>query len=262
MERCAIFFDIDGTLWDYSGVMPPSVPEVFARLKENGHLTFLCSGRSMSNITDPRLKELPLTGIVAACGNDILAEGKSLYQNLLSWEQVALAQQVLHEEHMPVVFEGPDFHWMNTEDFEDDPYVDRLWADLGDRAKRLHLLREGDLVSKFSADITKSTDFERVQRLLADHFDVLNHNGIVVEFIPKGSSKATGIEKVCAHYDIPREAVYAVGDSVNDLDMLRYAQYGICMGNGTDVAKAAADYVTDPIHEDGILHAMEHFGLI
>jgi hypothetical protein len=55
---------------------------------------------------------------------------------------------------------------------------------------------------------------------------------------------------------------YAVGDSVNDLDMIRAAGTGIAMGNASEVAKAAADYVTSDIHEDGIAHALEKFGLI
>ena len=79
---------------------------------------------------------------------------------------------------------------------------------------------------------------------------------------PAGSGKGVGIERVCRLLDIPRENTYAIGDSVNDLDMFRYAAHGICMGNGTAVAKEAAEYITDDLHADGFLHAMEHYGLI
>jgi hydroxymethylpyrimidine pyrophosphatase-like HAD family hydrolase len=54
----------------------------------------------------------------------------------------------------------------------------------------------------------------------------------------------------------------AVGDSANDLPMLRAADVSVCMGNGTDAAKAEADFVTRSIHDDGVFHAFEHFGLI
>ena len=54
----------------------------------------------------------------------------------------------------------------------------------------------------------------------------------------------------------------ALGDSGNDIPMLRAADIGICMGNGTDAAKDAADYVTSAITDDGLYHAFEHFGLI
>ena len=55
---------------------------------------------------------------------------------------------------------------------------------------------------------------------------------------------------------------YAFGDSANDVDMLEFAGVGVAMGDGTDVAKEHADYVTRGLHEDGIYHALKHFALI
>ncbi|MBQ4416123.1 MAG: HAD hydrolase family protein, partial [Butyrivibrio sp.] len=80
--------------------------------------------------------------------------------------------------------------------------------------------------------------------------------------IPKGSGKDEGIRRTCELLDIPHEATYAVGDSSNDLGMLRYAAHGICMGNGTAEAKEAAEYVTAALKDDGLYKAMEHYGLI
>ena len=84
----------------------------------------------------------------------------------------------------------------------------------------------------------------------------------VVEMVPKGHTKATGIGKMCEALGIDRTDTYAVGDSVNDLSMLEYAGVGISMGNGSPEAKAAADYVTTDLNEDGIYNAMVRFGLI
>ena len=44
--------------------------------------------------------------------------------------------------------------------------------------------------------------------------------------------------------------------------MLRYCGTGVAMGNGTDEAKAAADYVTGTVREDGLIRAFEQFGLV
>jgi hypothetical protein len=46
------------------------------------------------------------------------------------------------------------------------------------------------------------------------------------------------------------------------MDMLRFAGIGVAMGNAGDTVKAAADYVTDTVDEDGIANALRHFGLI
>jgi hydroxymethylpyrimidine pyrophosphatase-like HAD family hydrolase len=54
----------------------------------------------------------------------------------------------------------------------------------------------------------------------------------------------------------------ACGDSDNDLTMLRAADVSVAMGNGNDNAKAAATWVTTDIHNDGLLNAFAHFGLL
>ena len=74
-----IFFDIDGTLWDEKMQIPESTIPTIKQLQKNGHKTFLCSGRSSSNINDKRLLGIGFDGIVAACGNHVEMDGKVLY---------------------------------------------------------------------------------------------------------------------------------------------------------------------------------------
>ena len=46
----AVFFDIDGTLWDFKMNIPESTKKALKELRKNGYYAFLCSGRSRSNI--------------------------------------------------------------------------------------------------------------------------------------------------------------------------------------------------------------------
>ena len=41
MEKSAVFFDIDGTLWDYTNYIPESTRKGIKKLRENGHLAFI-----------------------------------------------------------------------------------------------------------------------------------------------------------------------------------------------------------------------------
>ena len=63
-------------------------------------------------------------------------------------------------------------------------------------------------------------------------------------------------------HGIDREETMAFGDGENDMEMLRYVGIGVAMGNASDAVKAAADYVTDTVDDDGIEKALRHFGLI
>ena len=58
------------------------------------------------------------------------------------------------------------------------------------------------------------------------------------------------------------EETVAIGDSSNDVAMLKRAGCSIAMGNGTDEVKALADYVTATVEEDGIWKALDWLGVL
>lgn len=63
----------------------------------------------------------------------------------------------------------------------------------------------------------------------------------------------------CGPLEIAPEEVMAIGDERNDLDMFAFAGTSVAMGNGNDLDKQAADYVTSSNDEDGIAQALEKF---
>lgn len=258
--RKAVFFDIDGTLWDEKMQIPQSTKEALKRLRENGHYAFLCSGRSRSNIRSPRLLELGFDGVVAACGTHIDFHKETIFEKLLSKEQVVHILNVLDEHGILAVLEGPQYIYVDEDSFEDDPYVIYLRRELEEFLKPIHGNNE-IVINKLSIAAKKEM-MEQLLLELGEEFTGIYHEEEVVEIIPSGYSKATGIEKVCEILDIPLENTYAFGDSANDLEMLRYVAHGIAMGNGTKEAKESAGYITDALWEDGIQNGLAHYGLI
>jgi len=82
------------------------------------------------------------------------------------------------------------------------------------------------------------------------------------EITIKGVSKGVGIRKYVELLGGSMEDTYGFGDSTNDIPMLEACHTAIVMGNGTDDAKAVADYLTGDINEGGLVQAMKHFKLI
>jgi Cof subfamily protein (haloacid dehalogenase superfamily) len=75
------------------------------------------------------------------------------------------------------------------------------------------------------------------------------------------ASKRNALARLCADFQIPSEAVLAVGDSRNDVPMLRWAGVGVAMGNAPAEVKEAVRYVTAGNAEDGVAMAIERFVL-
>jgi Predicted hydrolases of the HAD superfamily len=75
----------------------------------------------------------------------------------------------------------------------------------------------------------------------------------------KDVNKGSGLTKLTTILNIKTEEVMVFGDEQNDLPMFDFAGTAICMGNGSDLAKAHADYVTDTNDNDGIAKALDKF---
>lgn len=260
--RKAVFFDIDGTLWNRYRQIQPSTVEAIRKLRENGHLAFICSGRSRANIRNKELLDIGFDGVIASCGTHIDFHKETVFEVLLTEKQVAHLLAVAKAHQMPLVLEGPKYIYVNDGEFADDPYVIYLREELGEDVLEIPENPAEISINKFSAEI-ENFDLERFKRELGPEFHMVVHTGDkVFEVIPQGYSKATGIQKVCELFDIAQEDTYAFGDSANDLEMLEYVAHGIAMGDGDLEAKNVADYITNGVDEDGIANGLKYFGLI
>lgn len=257
----AVFFDIDGTLWDEHAVIPESTRRAIAMLRENGHYAFICSGRTRAFIREEQLLSLGFDGIISGCGTQVEFRGETLFYKCLERELIRDTIHILKKYHIPTVCEGRYQLYMDREDFADDTLGRQLCHVLGDDLQKITGNEDTMEISKFSC-MASVESFGELSLALEEHFTPLVHDYSCVEFVPKGFSKASGIKKACELLGIAREDTYAFGDSVNDIEMLRYVAHGIVMGNGTRAAKEAGDYITASLHEDGIYKGLEHFELI
>lgn len=266
MTKSAVFFDIDGTIWNYDHYIPDSAREAIRLLRENGHVALLCSGRARAFIQAPELLSLGWDGIVSACGCRVELADRVAYQHLISPDLAIATVEHLRSFGVRPILEGPEHLYMSDEDFPvGNDYGDILRRDMGS----MLLTIDGDnygkwVINKMSLDTSRVAKEKRSAcfDVIAQDYLMIVHDENVMEIVPKGHDKGTGLLKACQLMGIDQANTYALGDSENDLEMLQTAQVGIAMGNGTDNAKAAADYVTTAFDNDGIYNALKHFELI
>lgn len=259
--RKAVFFDIDGTLWDFYNQIPESTVSAIRTLRKNGHYAFICSGRARSYIRHPDLLGIGFDGVVCGCGTHVELNGERIYEKFIDRKLAIHTVETVRSYGFRPILEGPEYLYMDDADFGDELYGQKLKREMGDRLVSIADSYGDWEINKLSC-ATDHADREGCFAALEEYYTYLIHNTAVVELVPKGHTKATGIQRMCEALGIDRADTFAVGDSVNDLAMLEYAGVGIAMGNGSPEAKAAADYVTADLQDDGIYRAMLHFGLI
>ncbi|MFL6562409.1 MAG: HAD hydrolase family protein, partial [Bacillus sp. (in: firmicutes)] len=93
-------------------------------------------------------------------------------------------------------------------------------------------------------------------------FDFVRWHPVSLDVVPKGGSKAKGIEKIVEKLGIPKERQYAFGDGLNDMEMLTAIENSVAMGNAQEIVKSVAKYVTKSVEENGISHGLQMVGLL
>ncbi len=82
-----------------------------------------------------------------------------------------------------------------------------------------------------------------------------------LEITAAGVDKGEALLYLADHLGVPPQGVMAVGDSGNDLAMLRAAAFPVAMGNAAPKVKAMSKFVTATNEEDGVGLAIEEFVL-
>ena len=117
------------------------------------------------------------------------------------------------------------------------------------------------IFDKFVIWENPEADMARFHSEIGKEYEIIDRGNGFWENVPRGFSKATAMDYILKKLGIPRQNAYAIGDSMNDLPMLKAVDHSIAMG-GAEVIYPYVSYVTSPIEEDGIYNALKHFKLI
>lgn len=259
----AVFFDIDGTLWDRHSVIPESTIEAIHTLQKNGNLTFINTGRTRTFIRRRNILDIGFDGICCGCGTMLEVDGKAEYYYKIPEDFAVYTVETIRKYRFRPVLEGRYKLYMDDDEFEGDLFGTKLKDELGEDLLTINGNWGRWEISKMSCSTPQpEADIEGAERVLGDKYSFMTNSKEYVELVPTGHNKATIIDKVCEKFGIDIKDTIAFGDGSNDLEMLEHAGIGIAMGNGCDEAKAAADMITTDQKADGIRNGLKKLALI
>lgn len=269
MKQCIAFFDIDGTLTsEIDGTILQSTKAAIRKVRNNGHLMFINTGRCMQNV-EQRFLEIGFDGVIAGCGTNIYCcKGDHLHELLYVQQSHSATEEILHHARkfpLDLLFESKkEVRFDNSRPLLTSGAKRQYEAFVKRNYDMSHSPEAEDFsCDKFVVWFQNISDLEAFRKVSDRYFSCIDRGGNFREFVPIGYSKATGIQYVLDYYGISLENSYAFGDSNNDLSMLTYVKNSIAMGNSVPKSLfSKVTYTTAKSSENGIKQALEHFGFI
>lgn len=243
--------DYDGTLLYGQHIMQEDL-QAIDRWKEKGNLFAIVTGRSYESIAVQIKKySLPCDYVVTNNGGMVFdAKGNELFASYLDYMvsiDILYAVKMMDGVASYVVNDGINRHRIVVNDQVQDQRYPSLEPDFSEQ----QILEMGQfaqiVISMADADMAIEMA-DMINMFFSEHV-VAYANNFVVDVVPAGVSKATGLDFVCEYANISQEDTYTIGDSYNDIPLMEYGQNGACMVTAVDEVKEHASHIYSSIKE-------------
>lgn len=257
MSEKIVFFDIDGTLLGRNGKISLSTKKAIQDLRESGVYVAIATGRAPFMFKSIR-EELEIETFVSFNGQYVVFENKVIFQNPLDRSGLnELTNVSKGQNHSLVYMDEAKMRANQTSDHFIKESLESLQFSYPNIDPDFY--KNGSIYQTLLFCEEKEDGFYREN---FPQFKFVRWHEFSTDVLPSGGSKAKGIERIMEKVGIGSSNVYAVGDGLNDIEMLTSVGTGIAMGNAKSEVKQAADYVTDDVDDDGVLKGLKHVGLL
>lgn len=253
--------DLDGTLLSDDHRLTRRVLEAVGRFQEQGGLFTLATGRP--HLTAHRLaEELQLEIPYIACNGSVLAGKEGIIQShLLPLADLAVLLMEAARQGMDVLmFREEDVRvferTLQVKEYERkelvrcrlDPVEEERWT--------AHFVHKVILMGPM--EVLRSL-WERHEPFLGDRYTALQSEDNYLEIVSRECTKGAAMLKLADSLGIDRGEIMAIGNQMNDLDMLQHAALGVAVNNSSPELKKQAHYVSEGNYGDGVIEALLRF---
>lgn len=262
-----IGIDLDGTALDSQKRISEKNREAFKKCEESGICVVPVTGRPFSGLYDEYIDAMHCSYSVNTNGAAAysLPKGEKLISHMMTRERAAEIAEILNEyDCFYAVF-------IDGYGYLEEKYLDRELNDWRGTPLYKYLLRTRRVTQSVRGLIEASEGCDNIYVSAATteiRENIRDAIGGVKDIYFTSSdardveiggdcSKGTTLLELAGRLGIDKSEVMAIGDSGNDLDMLRKAGYSVAMGNASQKLLDEADYVTDTCENNGVAKAIE-----
>lgn len=275
-----IFLDVDGTIVDYDNHIPDSAKIAIQQSRKNGHLVFLCTGRSKAEMPNEIL-DIGFDGIIGGNGSYIEYKNQVLMHQLIPYETAKQVVDWLESRGLEFYLESNNGLFASRNFRDAARQILRIYA-LGKGASEnqilnmepedaLHGLVYGgelyrDDLNKISFILNSYQDHldskKAFSQLKAGTWGGRGESALFGDLGVKDIDKAHAVNIILKHLGANHIDTIAFGDAKVDIPMLETCHIGVSMGNGGPEILAMADIITDDVRQDGLYNAFKKLNLL
>ncbi|EOS62157.1 cof-like hydrolase [Firmicutes bacterium M10-2] len=242
--------DYDGTL-HYGGAIMEDDLDAIRKWKKDGNLFVLATGRSLQSIKEQIKKfDIPCDYLITNNGGMVFdAKDNEMMANYLDYItaiDIIYVAKELENVASYVVNDGKVRHKIVVDPTVTDHRYPTLEPDMSEE----ELLNSGkfaQLVLSMSSNEEALAMAEQINHFFGSTITAYTNNS-VVDIVPKGVSKSSGLDFVMAFAKVNDEDVFVIGDSYNDIPMLEEKENSYAMAMAPEEVQAQAKEVVDSIH--------------
>lgn len=265
-----IAFDMDGTLLTSENSVSGPVQAALEQAIEQGKKVIICTGRTYRELMDYEQKEFKNIRYYV-CENGALVYD-SVKQEVIS--RTCIPEELVHQilalaepEDVMVYLASNGQNMVNRKDALRMEYFHaERYKDIELRSAVLH----EDIIKSYRAHpvpVEKMNLYSATTGLRDKFYGLLKDLPLSIifaeesglEIMSPGMSKASGLLKLCGYLKIPMEETIAVGDSDNDVEMLKAAGLSAAMGNARSCVKEVCDIEVSDNDHDGCAEVIERY---
>ncbi len=254
-----IALDFDGTILNKEHKISDKLKELLINLQDQGIKVLLCSGRNIEGMREviEQIKTIDYdTFVISSNGGEIFkvtnGEMINIKSNKFEVSEVRHIKNLIENEAQTLVaFEGSNA-FLNK--FSIKAYYNQVkfgrWPSIGIHGPVNKILLI-DTVEKVNKNYNK---VKALMSITNPKINVFRSVPTLIEITPPGATKGQALAKIFKENNFDQSKLIAFGDGENDIDMLTYANLGVCMKNGFDTTKQASDDICKSNDEDGVYH--------
>ena len=192
---------------------------------------------------------------------------KMLYSDLLDMSDVRYIYDTVKAMDMDMMFElqADGVIYSERRCIEDTKRYNSYHIDEFIKKTRVPVENIGEYIASRDKPVAKVNIFfptaeirdEVVEKIKDINYDLSYSEGTNLEFNVKGTTKAKGLVALAEYLGISIEETMAIGDNLNDVDILKNAGVSVVMDNARDEIKKLGDFITLSNDENGVAYAIK-----